>query len=440
MHRHTAIKIYPKQQTARQAIRGALVCFAASLFFFYEFFQLNMFNAINPSLMREFHINAAQIGVISAYYFFANILFQFPAGIILDRVNTRKMIIMAMSVSILCTLGFAHAQSVQLIQLCRFFTGIAACFCFLSCLRLASRWFPPKRLALVIGLIVTIAMMGGTVAQTPMTWLTDVFGWRYALWVDAMGGFAILVFIFCVVRDYPPESQDIFLHHRRALADIGFWQALRKTIMNGQNWLAGLYTSLMNLPIFLLGAIWGSLYLVQIHHLPRISASHITTMIFIGTILGSPIIGMFSDFINRRKMPMMICAIISLLIMIPIIYLPHITSSSGMILFFMLGFFTSGQVISYALITESNEPWLTATATGIASTLIMAGGTLQPLFGWLLEWRWDKQMVNGVPQFSWSDFQLALAIIPIAFLLSTLLTFLIRDSHPDRGPGRRSWG
>src|SRR5689334_404568 len=67
-----------------------LVCFVGSLFFFYEFIQMNMFNAINTHLMHDFNLDAAELGSLSATYFLANVAFLLPAGIILDRFSTRK--------------------------------------------------------------------------------------------------------------------------------------------------------------------------------------------------------------------------------------------------------------------------------------------------------------------------------------------------------------
>ncbi len=409
--------------------QASLVCFTAALFFFYEFLQLNMFNAIDPSLMREFNITAARLGHLSAYYFYADALFLFPAGIILDRVSTRKAILFAMFISAVSTVIFANAQQIWIAEACRFVTGIAASFCFLSCIRLASRWFPARHLAVAIGIIVTIAMSGGMVAQTPLTLLTDALGWRHALLINAGLGVLIWLAIFCVVRDYPNDAREAMVQQRAALARQGFWRTLQQTILRREVWLAGVYTSLLNLPIFLLGAIWGSLYLVQVHHLTRTAAANVMTAIFIGTIIGSPVIGWISDRIALRKAPMVICAIVSLIIILTIMYLPHITQLSGASLFFALGFFTSGQIISYPLIAESNPPALTGTASGLAAVLIMAGGMLQPVFGWLMGIHWNHTLVDNVPVYALSDYRLALAIIPVGFVLGLLATIPLRETH-----------
>lgn len=154
-----------------------IVCFSAALFFFYEFIQMNMFNAISADLMRDFSLHATELGKLSAYYFYANLLFLPVAGALLDRFSTRLIILSALFLCIIGVAGFATTHSFILACLFRFMSGIGSAFCFLSSIRLASRWFPAKQMALVTGLIVTMAMMGGMVAQTPLTLLTQSLGW-----------------------------------------------------------------------------------------------------------------------------------------------------------------------------------------------------------------------------------------------------------------------
>lgn len=129
---------------------GWLVTLAASLFFFYEFIQMNMFNAINGQIMQAFHLDAVQIGHLAATYFYGNVLFLFPAGMLLDRFSTKKLLLTAVA---LCTIGtfiFALANGFWVAAAGRFMVGVGASFCFLSCIRLASRWFPPRNMALPV--------------------------------------------------------------------------------------------------------------------------------------------------------------------------------------------------------------------------------------------------------------------------------------------------
>ncbi len=406
-----------------------VVCFTASLFFFFEFVQLNMFNALDPALISTFHISATELGHLSANYFYANVIFLFPAGMILDRVSTRKVIVWAMLASVLSTFGFALSRALWQAELFRFITGIAGSFCLLSNVRLASRWFEPKRMALVIGLIVTFAMIGGMIAQTPFTLLTDSVGWRYTLMIDTGVGVLMLVLIVWLVRDFPPGQSASYHDQHVLLQGMGFWKALWRTVRNLQNWLGGLYTSLMNLPIFLLGAMWGGLYLVQVRGLTRPESSVVTSMLFIGTIIGSPLVGWASDRLRLRRMPMIVGAVIACALIIVLMFVPQLSMTALLALFFGLGLITSTQIISYPLIAESNPLALTGTAEGLASMLIMAGGFTQPLFARLMEWHWIHRTVNQIPVFSAKEYQLALSIMPIAFILALIIALIIRETH-----------
>ena len=114
----------------RTILQPWLICFAASLFFFYEFFQLNLFDVINQPLRDEFHIDAAQLSWMSSTYVWANVLFLLPAGVILDRCSTRKVILAAMAICVLGTLGFALTTVFSWAAFFHAMTGIGNAFCF----------------------------------------------------------------------------------------------------------------------------------------------------------------------------------------------------------------------------------------------------------------------------------------------------------------------
>jgi MFS family permease len=408
-----------------------LVTLTAALFFFYEFIQLNLFNAIDVQLMQAFQLNAPQLGQLSSMYFYANALCLFPAGILLDRFSTKRLLLTAVG---LCTLGtfiFAIADSYFLAAIGRFVVGISASFCFLSCIRLASRWFPPSKMALVTGLVVTMAMLGGLVAQTPLTILSNIMGWRNAVLLDAALGILVALAIALIVQDRPPNSHDEAHADKAHLKTLGFWHSIKLVLLNPNNWLGGIYTSLMNLPVFLLGALWGIHYLVQVHHVTSIQASYATTLFFVGVIFGSPIFGWFSDRIGRRVLPMIIGAVLSLGVMLILMYSHDLTLPQLIGLFFLIGFVTSSQVLSYPAIAELNPSILTSTAVSVDSVTIMVSGAIfQPFFGWIMELHWNHNFsAEGVPLYASSDFMNAMLIMPIAFTLSIFIAWMIKESY-----------
>jgi len=407
-----------------------LATLTAALFFFYEFIQLNLFNAIDVQLMQDFQINAPELGQLASMYFYANALFLFPAGMLLDRYSTKKLLLFAIC---LCTLGtflFGLSHEYFIAAAARFLVGWGASFCFLSCIRIASRWFPPSRMALVTGIIVTMAMVGGMVAQTPMALLSHMIGWRQAVLFDACLGIFIALATILFVQDRPPNSHEAAKADKDKLKSLGIWRCFYYAVTNPQNWLGGIYTSLLNLPVFLLGALWGIHYLTEVHHLTTVQASYATTLFFVGVILGSPIYGWFSDYIGLRKLPMILGAIFSLVVIFILMYVPSLSLTSLIILFFLIGLSTSSQVLSYPTIAELNPISLTSTSVSIASITIMCSGfVFQPLFGWMMQLEWNHQVVNGVPVYSAHDFNNAMVIIPVAFVIGLIISFFIKETY-----------
>jgi MFS family permease len=410
-----------------QTIQPWLVCLAASLFFFYEFVQMSMFNAINPSLIKDFSVSATQLGSLSAAYFYANILFMLPAGLLLDRYSTKLIILIAMLICVIGTVCFSFTDSLYTAMICRFMTGIGGSFPFLCCLRLAIRWFPPKKLGLITGIMMTMAMLGGVVAQTPLTLLTINYGWRTSILIDGLLGIIFMLIIYFVVHNEPVNSKEKIV--TKHINKLPIMQSLKRITSNKQNWLFGIYTCMLNLPIFLLAQTWGSLYLSQVHHLSMTKATLVTSMIFIGTILGSPTLGWLSDTISRRKLPMLLGAIASLGIILLIMYLPSLSFTGLLLLFLILGYTTSTQIITYPAISESNSLVTNSGALGLASILIMSGGAIfEPMFGWLMQRNLSHEVIDGIPNYSNADYHHAFMILPVAFIVGIIAMFFAKET------------
>lgn len=408
-----------------------IVTLTASLFFFYEFIQMNLFNAINEQLREAYHLDAVQLGQLFSMYFYANFICLFPAGNLLDRYSTRKLLIFAISICTLGTFLFSIATVYWVAALGRFMVGMGASFCFLSCIRIASRWFAPRHMAFVTGVVVTMAMLGGLVAQTPFTWLTSFMGsWRHALLINTGLGVVILLATIFIVQDRPPDARDEAKSDQQHLKELGLWRCIKLAALNPQNWFGGLYTALINLPVFVLGGLWGILYLTQVHHITHEQASYATTMFFVGVIFGSLAYGWISDRVERRVMPMIIGAILSLIVMGILMYAPNLSLASLIGLFFLIGFVTSSQVLTYPLIAELNPIYLTSTSVSIDSLCIMASGfIIPPFFGWLMEKNGVHEMVNGVSVYTAQDFHQAMLIMPVSFIVALVISFFMRETY-----------
>ncbi|CAM3039562.1 major facilitator family transporter [Legionella steigerwaltii] len=400
-----------------------IVCFAATLFFFYEFIQGNMFASIAAHIMQDYQIQADKMAWLSSIYYLSNVLFLFVAGMVLDRFSIKNTLLFAMFLCVASTFLLAHSHSFYMALFCRFITGIGSAFCFLGPVRLASHWFPPKRMALVTGAIVTMAMAGGMLAQYPLTKLVILVGWRQAVQNVGILGFAMLVVMFFWIKERPKNTI------KQVAKPINVLSAAKKAYLNTQYIRAAFYASLMNMAIAVFGAMMGTLYLVQRLDINSAQASMVNGMLFLGAIIGSPLVGWISDKIGLRIMPMKMGVIASLLTVLAVLYLP-VSYSTMAFLFFLLGLFTSAQVISYALVAESSSPAMTATAVSVISILTQGGYIVyQNLFSYLLTNHGGMHMVNGTPVYLLNAYQYAAIILPVGLLIAFLMLLGLKETH-----------
>lgn len=81
---------YREETRASLGMLPWVVCFSASLFFFYEFIQGNMFASIADNIMHDFQIQADKMAYLSSIYYLSNVLFLFVAGMVLDKYSNKK--------------------------------------------------------------------------------------------------------------------------------------------------------------------------------------------------------------------------------------------------------------------------------------------------------------------------------------------------------------
>lgn len=399
------------------AIEPWLVSLSASLFLFYEFIQGNIFATIADLIMRDFHIQADKVGYLSSTYYLANVFFLFIAGLLLDKFSPKKIILVVMFFCLLSTVWLAETTNFYCALICRFITGIGSAFCFLAPLRIASNWFKPQRMALVTSIIITLAMGGGMIAQYPVAKLVVVVGWRTTLIYVSAAGLLMLLFMALTIKEQEKKYANI--KHNLMPVKVIF----KKTYYNLQILSAALYTSLMNMPIAIYGAMMGTLYIMQRIGINKEEAAIVNMMLFLGAIVGGPLFAWCSDKLALRILPMKIGATAALITILIILFIP-VSLTTMQVLFFCLGLFTAAQTISYAYVAECCDLTITATAISVVSFFTQSGYIIyQNLFSILLIKHGSLHVVAGIPIYSTNAYFNASLIIPIGLILAIICLY-----------------
>ncbi len=396
--------------------RPWLICLLAACFFSYELVQLHMLNALSKGIMTDFHLNATQFATISSTYLLADVLFLIPAGVLIDRFSVRSIILAALVLCILGTIGFALAQSWSQAAFFHFFSGIGNAFCFLSCMTLAEGWFKERK-TFVMSVMVTIGLLGGVIAQVPFSILSELYSWRKVLLIDALIGSFILFLSYIFVFD--ARSKDQLLKRRSARLLVA---QLKQALSLKEVYILGFYTGLMNLPLMIISAMMGNLFLTQVHRFSETQAAFSVSFLTFGTIIGSTLFGWLSER-YRLKRPLLILGAFSSFILFGFVWLmPHLTLLAVTVSFFAIGLMSSTQVLSYPMITDAAPEEMKGMAMSFAALIIMGSAfLLQPIFGIVLDWK----ATNG--QYGLADFFRAFSLFPIAFAISVFLAWIVKE-------------
>ena len=175
-------------------------------------------------------------------------------------------------------------------------------------------------------------------------------------------------------------------------------------------------------------SLWGIPFLVQDYGMDKTLAGYVVSMIFVGWIIGGPIIGMISDRFSKRKPFLFGSVILTAVSLIPVIYVEHLHVGTLFVLLFLVGFFSSAQLLNFALAIELNPIEAKGSSIALTNFIVAVGSSIiQPLLGYLLDVGWGGTFQNGVPFYSAADYRQAMVAFPITLLLALLLLLFLRE-------------
>ncbi len=152
--------------------------------------------------------------------------------------------------------------------------------------------------------------------------------------------------------------------------------------------------------------------------------------IFIGWAIGGPLIGAFSDKLKSRKPLMFVSVVVSLLLLLVVMFVPHLHFIVLFVLMFLYGLFNTGVATAYAVAGEIHD--LSVVGMSVAFTnmvSILIGALLQPLMGLLLDLNWHGQMLSGTKVYPQVAYSHAMWLLPCALVISFLFLLFVKESY-----------
>lgn len=195
--------------------------------FFYTFQYILR---VSPSvmigcIMQKFGIDACEFGQFSGIYYLGYALMHIPIGLLLDRFEVKWVISASIMVSVLGLLPLALSDNWTFSIVGRFLIGAGSSGAILSVFKVTRLYFPEQWFSRLLGLSVTIGLLGAIYGSTPVDRLNQYFGWQTVLLIFfGIGTLIAFVILVAVPKNHNSSVQ--------AEHQDNIWQELKAVFTN----------------------------------------------------------------------------------------------------------------------------------------------------------------------------------------------------------------
>lgn len=389
---------------------------------------------MTDELMRAFHIGAAGLGSLSAFYYYSYLVMQIPTGVLIDSWGPRKLLIAGSIAASAGTFLFAATDNFVLACLGRLLIGAATAVGWVTLLTLSTHWFPPKRFAMLSGLGLLFGNLGALFAQVPLRLAIQSFGWRPVVIASAAGVLSIGLLAFFFVKDDPVDvGYSTFAQRHELGQGASLLERLKgfSRIFGFRNtWLIFLSQGGIVGSILSFTGLWGSPFLRARYGLQQTTAAEVCSVMIVCWAVSSPLCGALSDRIGRRKPLYVGGCVLALIGWATLFYLPGLPLRGFIVVAALTSAASGAVVIGFAFAKESVPPHYMGSISGTVNIGNMLGPTLlQPAMGALLDRNWTGQLNRGIHVYSVHAFHVAFVLMVSWLTVSTILLSLTKETR-----------
>ncbi|AOB29655.1 hypothetical protein AKI39_01620 [Bordetella sp. H567] len=367
--------------TARAYASWILIALAYSIAFMQRLAPQSMLNELSAS----FSIDGAGLGMLASGYFYGYLAMQIPAGILVDTLGVRRVLLGSLLVSLTGTACFALAPTVAAAFAARLVVACGDALVFTAMLKLVALKFKQSRFGLMSGLSQVSGYLGGVIATTPLAYAVSELGWRECFAIVACAvavnlGASALVF---------PRTDQAPMSPKELLPRLGQTLRLfRSRLRNAGSWGCAVVFASHFASVTTLSGVWGLPMVRDTLSISKDQASTCILAFLVSNVAGSILLGHLSDRVRNVRRALLWNCLLRAAILLTL--LPALLASLGYVYaiacFSVLGFVAGGTV---PLVLKAVRKLYSTEMIGIGASFntTLAGITaalVQPLIGSLL--------------------------------------------------------
>ncbi|EDL65668.1 Major facilitator superfamily MFS_1 [Bacillus sp. SG-1] len=338
---------------------------------------------ITDQLMSDFGVTASTIGLVASIQFFVYTGLQIPMGVMADRYGPNVLLIAGTALTGMGTIIYSLGTHEFVLFFARILTGIGDATIWVNMVLILSLRFNEKEFTRLIGVAGMTGSLGFLLATVPFSTVIVLLGWRGAFLSAGvlLCLCSILLFTVLVKKSEPSVSVKNKGKHEKLSV------LLRRIFSSRQAWALFLcHFGIVGGYIGFIGS-WAVPYAMDIYGLTRVGASKLIMVSLLGALIGAPLIGWISSFLQDIKRTYIVFHITVFLCWSAfLLFKGHPSFFMLVLLFFIIGFGFGSNSLTFALVRQTFPITESGMVTGFANTGGFLSAVLLPgIFGFILD-------------------------------------------------------
>jgi|GEM_PF-2933159 len=375
------------------------------------FYCLDYYFRIAPSLvvtplMLQYQTSPLGIGGFASAFYLGYLLFQIPAGILLDNHSLRLCLVTSIVACVVAFVAFFFLHHYSTGYVLRLIVGATSAFSFIAVLTIAKHHFQAKYFNIIAGITISVGTLVAALIQYVSAQLLHRFIAQDVLIVIGLFGLVIAALLMIM----PMPKFDYIKKRRTSTEKINALLREPRFILNA------LLGGLMYLPTSILAAVWGISFITNHYYVDEAYASIGIFSLFLGWCVGAPLHSYISRRVSNVNLWM---GSMSFLAMGLILLLTYETNTVGHLfphVLFTVGLVSSAQVLVWDRVGKAVIDAQSGVAIALTNVIMtLCSALFHPLLGFLFA---SKELTPGVIHFCHGIW-----VLPMLFLISSLLAF-----------------